>query len=123
MQAPFGIQRSFDYLLAGLRGVLRHKLRSFLAVLGMVLAISALLSMLAVGEGARQQILQEMEHLGLRNVILTSHRPPKKATQENQGQTRNVESFGLTRKDLQRCKDIVPGLSRALAIHEIHNPV
>ncbi|HEY3319042.1 MAG TPA: FtsX-like permease family protein [Planctomycetota bacterium] len=117
------MNRLFDYLLAGLKGVLRHKLRSFLAVMGIVLAISALLSMLAVGEGARQQILTEMEHLGLRNIIITSRRPPQKATEQKQSQRGEVVSFGITKLDYERCKATIPGLTQVAIVHEVGRPV
>jgi len=118
------MERLFDYLLYGLRGVLRHPLRSVLTVAGIVLAISALLSMMAVGEGARRQILKEMEQMGLRNIIVTSRRPPKKVAETAQAQQNyGPVSFGLTNTDLARCRQILPGLLHAPAVHEIRNPV
>ena len=118
------MDRLFDYLLSGLRGVLRHPLRSVLTVAGIVLAISALLSMMAVGEGARRRILKEMEQMGLRNIIVTSRRPPKKVAETSQAQENyGPVSFGLTNADLARCRQILPGLLHAPAVHEIRNPV
>ncbi|MGD0089608.1 MAG: FtsX-like permease family protein [Planctomycetota bacterium] len=120
------MDRLFDYLLSGLRGVLRHPLRSVLTVTGIVLAITALLSMMAVGEGARQQILKEMEQMGLRNIIVTSRRPPKKVAETSQSQQDwGPVAFGLTNKDLARCRAILPGLGlvHAPAVHELRNPV
>src|SRR5262252_6650357 len=100
------MDRLLDYLRYGLRGVLRHKLRSSLAVSGIVLAISALLSMLAVGEGARTQILKEMEQMGLHNLIVTSCRPPEKVEKNQNQNQRMIESFGLKEKDFIRCQAI-----------------
>lgn len=115
--------RFLDYLLLGLKGVLRHKLRSALTALGVVLGIAALLSMMAVGEGARRQLLEEMSRMGLHNIILKSKRAPKAAA-EKKGQDENKAlRFGLTFKDLERCKVSVPGLIRALPVHEVHSPV
>ncbi|MEI6234914.1 MAG: ABC transporter permease [Planctomycetota bacterium] len=117
--------RFLDYLLAGIMGVLRHKMRSFLAVLGIVLAISALLSMLAVGEGARRQLLNDMEHLGLRNIIVTSQKPqpkPSPKSSDNSDAWRIV-SYGITRKDAARCKALLPGVQRVVTVHEVTRPV
>ena len=117
------ISRLLDYLLLGLTNVLNNKLRSVLTTLGVVLGISALLSMLAVGEGARRQILEEMDRMGLRNIIVSSRRPEMKAVQQTDTQRRGVFSYGLTFKDLERCKDAIPGLMRALPVQEISRPV
>ena len=117
------IVRLFDYLLLGLSSVLNYKLRSVLTTLGVVLGISALLSMLAVGEGARRQILAEMDRMGLRNVIVSSRRPQAKAVERSDAGRRGVFSYGLTFKDLKRCKDTIPGLVRALPVQEIYRPV
>ena len=119
------MNRFFDYLFAGVLGVLRHKMRSFLAVTGIVLAISALLSMLAVGEGARRQLLNDMEKLGLRNIIITSHQPQQKPTQksgENGDEWRAI-SYGITKKDAARCKVLLPGVQRVATVHEVTRPV
>ena len=50
----------------------RNRLRSALSVVGVVLGIAAVTSMLSVGLGAREQILQQVDRLGLRNIIVRS---------------------------------------------------
>lgn len=117
--------RFFDYLFAGILGVLRHKMRSFLAVTGIVLAISALLSMLAVGEGARRQLLNDMEHLGLRNIIVTSCKPQAKPAPKStdNADAWRIVSYGITRKDAARCKALLPGVQRVVTVHEVTRPV
>ncbi len=119
------MNRFFDYLFAGVLGVLRHKMRSFLAVTGIVLAISALLSMLAVGEGARRQLLNDMEKLGLRNIIITSHKPQQKPTVKatDNGDEWRPLAFGITRKDADRCKTLLPGVQCVATVHEVTRPV
>lgn len=117
------MDRTLDYLIQGLRGVLRHKMRSALAVIGIVLAIAALLSMLAVSEGARQQILHDMERLGVHNILVRSQRPPPKPQPKTQNQGERITQFGLTMNDLERCKGFLPGVKEIVWIHELKNPV
>lgn len=117
------MDRTLDYLLQGLRGVLRHKMRSVLAVIGIVLAIAALLSMLSVSEGARQQILKDMERLGVHNIIVRSQRPPPRAQPKNQTNMNRLVQFGLTMTDLERCQKSLPGVEDIVWVHELKNPV
>ncbi len=48
----------------------RYRLRTALSTLGIVLGIAAVIAMLSVGEGARAEVLQQVEQLGLNNVIV-----------------------------------------------------
>lgn len=48
----------------------RYRLRTALSTLGIVLGIAAVIAMLSVGEGAREEVLQQVEQLGLDNVIV-----------------------------------------------------
>ena len=48
----------------------RYRLRTALSTLGIVLGVAAVIAMLSVSEGARQDVLRQVEQLGLNNVIL-----------------------------------------------------
>lgn len=48
-----------------------HKLRALLAILGIVVGVAAVIVMLAVGEGAKQDVLGEIEGLGT-NILIVS---------------------------------------------------
>jgi len=54
----------------GLEGILAHKLRSALTMLGIIFGVAAVISMLAIGEGARRKTLSQIESLGLQNIIV-----------------------------------------------------
>ncbi|MCI0587352.1 MAG: ABC transporter permease [Planctomycetes bacterium] len=102
----------------GLRNLRRYKLRSFLTTLGIVFGISSVIAMMAVGAGARAEILRQMRHLGVRNVICNSVRPPR--TQKPTGQEEEwLGQFGLTFDDLDRIRETVPTVERALPVHTV----
>lgn len=46
------------------RGILDHRMRSFLTMLGIIVGVAAVVTMLALGEGARRQIRQSIASLG-----------------------------------------------------------
>lgn len=50
------------------RALLGHRVRAFLSMLGIIIGISSVVSSMAVGEGARQEILNEISQLGTSNL-------------------------------------------------------
>ncbi len=54
----------YDLFKEALRSVLSNKLRSGLTILGIIIGISAVISMLSIGEGAKRQLAQSIESLG-----------------------------------------------------------
>ncbi len=48
----------------------QHKLRTALTLLGMVFGVGAVIAMLSIGEGAKQEALRLIESMGLRNVLV-----------------------------------------------------
>ncbi len=50
----------------------QHKLRTALTLLGMVFGVGAVIAMLSIGEGAKQEALRLIESMGLRNILVES---------------------------------------------------
>jgi putative ABC transport system permease protein len=50
-------------------GLREHKTRSFLTMLGIIFGVAAVISMLAIGEGARRKTMAQIQSFGLQNVI------------------------------------------------------
>ncbi len=59
---------SFDSLLS-------HKLRTFLTMLGVIFGVAAVIAMLSIGEGAKREALEQIEILGISNVIVNAKVP------------------------------------------------
>ncbi len=53
-----------------LRALVAHKLRAFLAMLGIIIGVGAVISMLAIGAGARQSILARVTAMGTDLLIV-----------------------------------------------------
>ena len=47
-----------------LQALLRNKLRSFLTILGIIIGVGAVITMVAVGEGAKAQVEAQIASLG-----------------------------------------------------------
>lgn len=99
-----------------LRGVLMHKLRSMLTVLGLVFGVASVIVMLAVGEGASLQAQLQIEALGVNNIILLSKKP---ADGEEEINFRSFEQdFGLTYDDLRRIQETIPSVVEVTPLRE-----
>jgi putative ABC transport system permease protein len=88
----------------GIRSLVSHKLRSILSILGVVFGVAAVISMLSIGEGARQDALEQIELMGTNNIIVRALRLSKERRFEAQ---QNL-SRGLTDADARRVKEISP---------------
>ena len=87
-----------EIILLGLQNLRRHKLRSILTSLGIILGVASVIVMIAIGEGSKRAGLRDIEALGATNVIVRSVQPPESGDIGNQERS-FVASFGLTRKD------------------------
>ncbi len=104
-----------------LRGVLMHKLRSLLTVLGLVFGVASVIVMLAVGEGASRQAQLQIEALGVNNVIVRSKKPTSDSSDVN---FRSFEqSYGLTYDDLRRVTETISSAIKVTPLREFPQEV
>jgi putative ABC transport system permease protein len=85
-----------------------QKTRTLLTALGMVFGVGAVIGMLAIGAGARQQSLGLIERLGVRNLMIDSIPPGS----PQQMQQRRMTSPGLTERDVRILTANLRGLDR-----------
>src|SRR5579863_1321545 len=90
----------------GLENLMMHKLRSFLTMLGMIFGVSAVIAMLSIGAGARQQVMALIEQMGVRNVIVEAH---EVNAWEDWQKVRQL-SLGLTLRDFRVVLSNVSGI-------------
>ena len=62
----------FDYLRQAVFAMLSHKMRAFLSILGILIGVSAVIAMLAIGQGAKESIEKQLESLGSNLLIVRS---------------------------------------------------
>lgn len=90
----------------GLSNLLGHKLRSLLAMLGMIFGVGAVVAMLAITAGAQKEMMSYIDLLGVNNIIVEA----KEATDRNELQARRMISPGLTFRDYRAITENVPGI-------------
>jgi len=60
-------------LWMGLASLLGHKLRSLLTMLGMIFGVGAVVSMLSITEGAKEELIRYIDLLGVNNIIVEAN--------------------------------------------------
>ncbi len=61
----------FNFYLA-IEGIMSNTLRAILTALGIIFGVGAVITMLAIGSGARQSILDQMKLIGTNNIVIES---------------------------------------------------
>jgi putative ABC transport system permease protein len=98
-------ERLLHILRIGFKSIGVHRLRSTLTIMGIVLGVASVIVMLAVGEAARHQAIQQIKDLGAANIIVRSIKPvedTKKTRQEG------ILRYGLTYPDVDRIRSTIP---------------
>jgi putative ABC transport system permease protein len=104
------------HLLAlSFKSVSVHRLRSTLSILGIFLGVASVILMLAVGEGARHEALQQIQDLGATNIIVRSVKPAK---DDQQTQQQGLLSYGLTAQDVDRIGETIPTVKSVTPMRE-----
>lgn len=104
-----------DVALAG-QNLLGQKTRTLLTALGIIFGVGAVIGMLAIGAGAREESLRFIEQLGVRNLLIES----KPATSQEEFQQRRRASPGLTERDVRILEANVDGLDLISARRSLH---
>jgi putative ABC transport system permease protein len=92
--------------------VLANRIRSILTGLGIIFGVAAVIAMLAIGNGAQQEILEQIKLVGVNNIII---KPIVEQTEENlaEDDSKNEKKFspGLTLDDKKAILSTIPGIT------------
>lgn len=111
-------KRSLYNIEIALDSIKTNKLKSSLTGLGIMFGVSAVISMLAIGSGAKQQILEQMETIGANNIVIEAvyQGGSEEENQDEEGgdgeSGQKKFTPGLNELDYQAIKDIVPTVSK-----------
>lgn len=111
----------FRQLRLGFRSLLLHKLRSALAVLGILIGVTAVIWLVAMGEGVSWQAQQQIKDLGATSIIIRSVKPSEGSSRDP-GRRMGI-TYGLLREDHARILANVPTVTKAVPMREISREV
>jgi len=103
----------------GLANLRLQLLRSILTALGIIFGVSAVITMVAIGEGSTAEALAQIERLGARNIIIRSQQPPESPQQQGGQQRSRMLQYGLTREDLRLIQENFPDATAAVPLKEV----
>ncbi len=114
------LKRLLITLRIGFSSLLLHKLRSSLAVLGILIGITAVIWLVAFGEGVSYKAQEQIKNLGANNVIVLSVKPPQEGSSSQGGLFIN---YGLLREDYRRITTNLPMIEAAVPMRVISREV
>ena len=94
-------------LQMGIGSLLAHKLRTLLTMLGMIFGVGAVVAMLSITEGARQEMIRYIDLLGVNNIVVEAIEAPDRDTLI---EVRQV-SPGLTFRDARAIAANTPNIA------------
>jgi putative ABC transport system permease protein len=81
MQKLWGA-RNMNNLTIALDSLVANRLRSFLTALGIIFGVGAVIAMLAIGRGAKEEIMNQMKLVGVNNIVI---KPAEIKKEEDEG--------------------------------------
>jgi putative ABC transport system permease protein len=104
-------KKYFHDIVIGFEAIIDNKLKSILTALGIIFGVAAVISMLAIGNGAEQEILEQIKMVGVNNIIITPiETAGSETTSDSDEEKAGAKKFsrGLTLLDLQAIQEVVP---------------
>jgi len=92
--------------------ILSNKLKSILTALGIIFGVAAVISMLAIGKGAQQEILDQIKMVGVNNILISPIVQEKESGDEESERQLNKFSRGLTLLDVDAIRSTIPAVQR-----------
>ena len=95
-----------------LESILSNKLKSILTALGIIFGVAAVISMLAIGKGAQQEILDQIKMVGVNNILISPIVQEKESSGDEGEMQLNKFSRGLTLLDVEAIRSTIPAVKR-----------
>jgi len=111
------VERYLQILNISLEAVFNNKFRSILTALGIIFGVAAVIAMMAIGNGARLEILNQIKMVGVNNIVIIplkqNGKENKQAEDEEEGKSlKKKYSPGLTLKDAENIMANIPTVER-----------
>ncbi len=106
-------ERLLANLSVAFDAVIANKTRSFLTALGIIFGVAAVIAMLAIGNGAQQEILNQIKLVGVNNIVIEpiSEQSEEELSIQSTGKAEKRKfSPGLTLLDAQSIAKVIPGI-------------
>lgn len=106
------ILRYFHDIEIAVESIISNKLKSMLTALGIIFGVAAVIAMLAIGKGAKQEIMEQMKMVGVNNILINPVIPDKSSSTESGEKQQKKFSRGLNMLDVDAIRESLPSVKR-----------
>jgi len=112
------IKRYLHDILIAVEAIFANRVKSILTALGIIFGVAAVISMMAIGNGAEQEILEQIKLVGVNNIVITpssytlSENGSESADEGNGQPGAKKFSKGLTMLDVSAIKQVLPTIEK-----------
>jgi len=106
------ILRYFHDIEIAVESLSSNKLKSMLTALGIIFGVAAVIAMLAIGKGAKQEIMEQMKMVGVNNILINPVIPDKSSSTEEGEKQQKKFSRGLNLLDVEAIRETLPSVKR-----------
>ena len=106
------ILRYFHDIEIAVESIVSNKLKSMLTALGIIFGVAAVIAMLAIGKGAKQEIMEQMKMVGVNNILINPVIPDKSSSTSEGEKQQKKFSRGLNLLDVESIKQTLPSVKR-----------
>ncbi len=100
-----------------------HAFRAFLAALGVVLGVGAVVAMMAISEGGRRESIERIRAMGIDNIVIRSVKPPEDGQAQNDGRSNTVSDYGLKAKDVTHLLTTFENIRQIVPIRDMQQRI
>jgi len=115
-------KKYFHDIVIGFEAIIANKLKSILTALGIIFGVAAVISMMAIGNGAEQEIMEQIKMVGVNNIIINPSQISTDGSTDSEKDQPGGKKYskGLTLLDLQAMKDVIPTISMVSPVISYH---
>ena len=106
------ILRYFHDIEIAVESIVSNKLKSMLTALGIIFGVAAVIAMLAIGKGAKQEIMEQMKMVGVNNILINPVIADKSSSTTEGEKQQKKFSRGLNLLDVDAIKETLPSVKR-----------
>ena len=105
--------RYFHDIEIAVESIVSNKLKSMLTALGIIFGVAAVIAMLAIGKGAKQEIMEQMKMVGVNNILINPivQDQTSSNSEDTEKQTKKF-SRGLSMIDVEAIRETLPSVKR-----------
>ncbi len=106
------IRRYFHDIEIALESIFANKLKSALTALGIIFGVAAVIAMLAIGKGAKEEIMEQMKMVGVNNILINPIIDESSSSSSDSEKQTKKYSRGLHMLDVAAIQEVLPSVQR-----------